>query len=250
MPSENRNAPFRIACLGDSHTKGNCGYDWVSQLSGEWANGAIEITGFGVNGELAYNARQRILSVAAYQPDLTLVLLGTNDVNAIANHALTQRYLKKAQLPQLPNKAFFTTHLNGIVDDLQSASRTSIALLTLPPLSEDLEGEANQMVDRYNSEIRNIAAQRSLPFIDLNDALRRELLKRCQGRGRPLGQGRGLMVRARLKRTFLRLGWDAISRSHGLHILTDTIHLNERSGRILAALVKDHVEAHLQSPSP
>lgn len=242
MPNSPRTTLYRIACLGDSHTKGECGYNWIELLREQWTGRPIDIANHGVNGELAYNARQRTGDVISYQPDLTLVLLGTNDVNARVNRPLTQRYITKGRLPQKPDRAFFLEHLHGIIDDLQTASQTRIALLTLPPLSEDLHGEANQMIDHYNHEIRNTTAQRNLPLIDLSQALKKELLERNQGRGRPLYQGRGLMAWAMIQRKFLFRSWNAISRTHGLHLLTDTIHLNETSGRILAGLVHDHLK--------
>jgi len=40
----------------------------------------IEFINAGVNGDLAYNVRQRIAAVIAQQPDYIIILVGTNDV--------------------------------------------------------------------------------------------------------------------------------------------------------------------------
>ncbi len=70
----------KVIALGDSLTAGTgatSGNDWVSVLS-RWAN--ISIINAGVSGDTTANARDRIGSITAQDPDIVIVFLGGNDI--------------------------------------------------------------------------------------------------------------------------------------------------------------------------
>ena len=48
---------------------------------------------------------------------------------------------------------------------------------------------------------------------------------------------------ALVRRLVLRQSWDEISRAHGLALLTDHLHLNDRAAAVVADLVADWLAA-------
>ena len=51
----------------------------------------------------------------------------------------------------------------------------------------------------------------------------------------------GLMIRASLSHNIVRRPWDRISASHGLAVLTDHVHLNDRAAAVTAEQVADFI---------
>lgn len=75
-----------VACLGSSTTAGKGqAYDWVGLLTKDLANRNIRFCNFGVGGDLAYNALQRLPNVISARPDKIIVLVGGNNVLARAS---------------------------------------------------------------------------------------------------------------------------------------------------------------------
>ena len=68
-PSSLINAkPAIMACLGSSSTAGKGqAYDWIGELKRRPCNKGISFLNFGVGGDLAYNALQRVPAVLACQ---------------------------------------------------------------------------------------------------------------------------------------------------------------------------------------
>jgi len=96
--------PKKVACFGDSLTNGNVSYNWVQQLSREMKHD-FNFFNFGKDGDLAFNALQRVESVIAEQPDFIFVLLGTNDVNAtMGSSQADEYYTKNKKNPQKPTQ--------------------------------------------------------------------------------------------------------------------------------------------------
>lgn len=232
---------FRVACLGDSHTRCIYGYDWVGQLNEELGAEGVVLGRFGINGELAYHATQRLQPVCEFRPDLVVVLLGSNDVNAISSEKFTRLYMGKGDLPQVPDKGFFLENMNRIVERIRESTTASVALVTIPLLGEVLESSQNILVDEYNRCIAELCRERGLRLIDFNAAMKQALKSNPSKKRRGHYDGKVLMRISLLRHRLLFHGWDRVGKANGLYLLTDTIHLNERSGRILAGLVKDCV---------
>jgi hypothetical protein len=58
-----------VACLGSSSTAGKGqAFDWIAELRRRPRNGRFEFRNFGVGGDLAYNALQRLPDVVACRP--------------------------------------------------------------------------------------------------------------------------------------------------------------------------------------
>src|SRR5436305_1754160 len=72
-----------VACLGSSSTAGKGqAFDWIGELRRRPQNRNVQFRNFGVGGDLAYNAVQRLPNVVACRPDCVIVWIGGNDVFA------------------------------------------------------------------------------------------------------------------------------------------------------------------------
>ena len=75
-----------VACLGSSSTAGKGqAFDWMAELRRRPGNGQFEFRNFGVGGDLAYNALQRLPDVLACRPGKVIVWVGGNDVLTLAS---------------------------------------------------------------------------------------------------------------------------------------------------------------------
>src|SRR5262245_41482522 len=81
-----------VACVGASIVHGRVSYNFVDALERRLEAGGFQLVNAGVNGDLAYNARQRLDEVIACQPDFVIVLVGTNDVLATMSPRHERRY--------------------------------------------------------------------------------------------------------------------------------------------------------------
>jgi lysophospholipase L1-like esterase len=73
--------PYVVACLGSSSTAGKGQtFNWIEALQNRLAQERFVLRNFGVRGELAYNALQRLSQVIESDPQRVAVFIGGNDV--------------------------------------------------------------------------------------------------------------------------------------------------------------------------
>jgi acyl-CoA thioesterase-1 len=241
----------RVLCLGASIVHGNLSYPWVDEAHRRLQDQALLINA-GRNGSLAYNTRKRLPHGLALRPRLVVVLVGTNDAVSTLSAQQAATFVRLMRLPRQPDLGWYRENLTAIVSTSRAAG-AEVALVTLPPLGEDLASRENERLALYNQVIRAVAAEHSAHLLDLHTPLARALA----GRPAPARPGpyRGLsnVIHVAARRHLLGLTHDAISARRGLHLTTDGVHLNERSGAVLVALVTDWVAARLaddvRSPS-
>ncbi|KAB8193462.1 hypothetical protein FH608_019675 [Nonomuraea phyllanthi] len=170
----------RVVAAGASMTQGSPGADRVATLRARPEFHGREFVNAGVNGSTTADLRQRVDSdIVACGPAAVTLLIGTNDVR------------NGVPLPR------FRADLRAIVDHVRARTTARIALMSLPPLGEDLNTEINHRLTAYNAAIQETAAQHYL-----------------------LGRS-----------------WDEIARAGGRDLLVDHIHLSDRGGAIVADLV-------------
>jgi acyl-CoA thioesterase I len=202
----------------------------------------------GINGQLAYNLLQRLDEVVACQPDVVTVLIGTNDVNATFSQEWEDSYRKERQLPEKPTLAWYRLNVERIIDRLRAETDAQIVILDLPMLGEDLASEMNRRVADYNAVLRAIATEKRVPCLPLRERLGALL---PQNRTPPPYEGKkGPVVRVWIKHFMQRKSWNTVSADHGLELLTDHIHLNDRAAAVVAALIGDYLEDLRKAPPP
>ena len=68
-----------MVCVGDSITEGVGSADWVAMLRTR-LGGDVQIVNDGIAGDLSWNALQRLDAAIQCEPEVVILLIGTNDV--------------------------------------------------------------------------------------------------------------------------------------------------------------------------
>jgi lysophospholipase L1-like esterase len=194
-----------------------------------------EFVNAGINGNLAWNVLQRLDDIVACRPDAVTLLIGSNDVLATLGPPWEPMYRRQQHIPVTPTLAWYVENVREIIDRLRAETGARLAILDLPPLGEDLASEINGRVREYNVALRNLAAEAGVPVLPLHDRLVALL---PEGHTPPSFEGRrDLMGSALARRLVLRRSWVEVSDAHGLALLTDHVHLNDRAAAVVAELI-------------
>lgn len=232
-----------VALLGDSLTHGTMSHNYVALLEERFRGRPFRFVNAGVNSDLAYNLHERMDGIIACRPDFAIVLVGTNDVNALVSEEKLQSYIKEQRLPMRPDAIFFRRQLNAVVRRLQTETAAKIALCSLPPIGEDLNSKPNQNVIAYSQIIAKVAETARVSYLPLRETLWKELATRPSGRTpRDCSSGKYPITGAAVRHHLLGQSWDSIGERHGFHVLTDCLHLNSRGAGIVADLVAGFIE--------
>jgi acyl-CoA thioesterase I len=237
----------RIVCAGDSLTHATISFDYVQSLR-ERLGPNVRIFNAGVNGDLAFNLAERVPSIIACAPDDIVVLIGTNDICGEQTAEVAQRQQREKELPELASRAFFERELTRLLDGLKAGTNARIIVVTPALLGEDLTHAVHARLQEYARSITEIAVKQGASVIAFHEAMERAL--RASGHSSRPGFQPGFtevmwMVLVPFQRYLLGMSYDRISDRRGLWGSADLIHLNERSGTILA----DLLEAKLRESS-
>jgi lysophospholipase L1-like esterase len=87
-PAITEGKPVKLACVGDSITGGfgvTKGMSWPDQIS-KMLGGKCEVGNFGLGGTYlrAYQSTEYYLNAKKFNPDVVVIMLGTNDVRPLA----------------------------------------------------------------------------------------------------------------------------------------------------------------------
>jgi lysophospholipase L1-like esterase len=75
-----------VAFLGSGSTAGKGqAFNWIAELERRPQNRRFRFDNFGVGGDLAFNALQRLPDVLACRPKIVVVWIGGNDVLALVS---------------------------------------------------------------------------------------------------------------------------------------------------------------------
>ena len=234
----------RLVCAGDSLTHGNMGAPYVPGVAARLAPCGVQVFNAGINADLAETLLARLDDVVAARPDFVTILVGTNDINAALSPADQARYQSRGKLcaPEPPSPATFRRHLTALVRRLRAETPARVALLSLPPLGENLAHDLNRRAEEYTAIIREVARAEGASYLPLREQLVAELRAR-PGRAQANYSQTIKFIRLSMLRHYL-LGhsWDRIAASHGHRFLTDNLHLNGPAAAIVADLVANWVE--------
>jgi acyl-CoA thioesterase I len=220
-----------IVCLGDSLTHATISGDYVALLQKQFAAKGYEFVNAGINGNTTHHLLQRLNEVIACKPDIVTILIGTNDINASRGARERAQYL----LPYVPTLEKYLQNLNTIVTRLKTETDAHIILLSPPPLGEDIDSELNRRVAHYSAGIQDIAEMHGAVYVPLFE----ELCKLLEGHPTPASfRGDVNLIFGTAFRHFVeRKSWDELAAENGFRVLTDFIHLNDRSATLVARLI-------------
>jgi len=242
-----------VACLGSSTTAGKGqAFNWIQALEKRPQNKHYRFVNFGVGGDLAYNALERLSSVAACHPDKVVILIGGNDILASVFKNARRFFISWKRLPKDPSPEWFRENLQAIVRGLKEKTSAKIALLSLPQVGENdlgpplhaansatdrVQQQLNTLFHRYGEIIRDLARQENVRYIPFYELLNEQIAK---SPGRTFPAFRLLPLYLDTFRYFvLRRSGDEIAKMNGWRFHVDGVHLNSRGGMILADLVQE-----------
>jgi lysophospholipase L1-like esterase len=162
--------PLRVLCLGDSLTDSSYPAHLAAEL--ERRGCAAEVLGLGFAGDSSVELLESLGSVdlASLAPDVTVLLVGTNDSRIDRNHVPTPRF--EAALERLCERLLGT---------VSAAGRPYLALCTLPPVVPvPLHFSADSLRrvrDELNPAIRALGRRLRLPVVELEPRLGPEWLR-------------------------------------------------------------------------
>jgi acyl-CoA thioesterase-1 len=195
---------------------GTLGADWVEALRRRHPE--VEVVNAGVNGDTSRELLNRVDSdVVNCAPKATVILIGTNDVRS-----------------GVPTDVY-RANLETIVVRVKTGTAARIALMSLPPMGEDLATSINQTVAEYNTAIRETAAQTGTDYLPLHEMIAADLQASASKR---MGYDFGFLRSFGAAAQFHLLGktWDEVAQSAGMEFLIDHIHLSDTAGEIVTEL--------------
>jgi lysophospholipase L1-like esterase len=235
-----------VACLGSSSTAGKGqAFDWIGELARRPRNARYEFRNFGVGGDLAYDALNRVDTVLAIRPHRVIVWVGGNDALAMVSTKARRlfRIMKLASRPS--SRARFQESLSAIVRRTKSAG-VRVALCSLAPIGEALASEQsfqvalNSAIRDLSADIQQIAHAQGACYIPIFEAFQAAI---AADPGRALPEFRLLpMYRDAFRTMVLRMSPDEVGRLNGWKFHSDGIHLNRRGGMIAAGVIQSHLD--------
>lgn len=239
-----------VACLGSSSTAGKGqAFDWIAELRRRPCNGQFEFRNFGVGGDLAYHALQRLPDVLACRPCKVVVWVGGNDVLALVSCKARRFFALSKRLSTDPSPDWFRENLAEIARRLkrESESEADIGLCSLCPIGEALDSddpfqsELNLRVEEYSAIVAAVANEERCSYISLYEAVS-EAIRASPGRAFTAFRFFPF-YRDAFRVLMLRWSADEVARRNGWLFHTDGVHLNSRGGGIVADRIQKFIEA-------
>jgi len=231
-----------VVCVGNSITHGQVSYNYVNILSERLSVDGYQFVNAGINGNLAYNVVNRLDKIIGCDPDYVTVLIGTNDANASLSEKNSARYMKDMALPEKPNAEFFRKNLKELISQLKKRTNAKIAILSLPPIGEDINHIAYQRTKEYSGIILDVAQENNVDYLPLHEKITEYLLAEDHHPRLSYDNGfRIIMIKGILSHFLLGTSFDKIATNNGFLIVTDFLHLNHRGSKMVADLIKNWI---------
>lgn len=227
-----------VACIGDSNTHGNSGFNYVNWLKTNLESSGMEFCNAGYNSDLVWNVLQRLNPVIALNPEYIIIMVGTNDVIASLTRESAESYMQKKDLPQQPNSVFFTDSYRLIINRIREECNARIAVVSIPVIGENPGSVANQKAAAYNTLLQDLAYQYDLDYLPVFDEQISYLRKQGVDPRNGTAEESFPITRAMMMRYILGISWDKISSVQGLYLTTDKLHMNSTGGKMIASRIE------------
>mmetsp|Transcript_32372 Transcript_32372/g.76861 ORF Transcript_32372/g.76861 Transcript_32372/m.76861 type:complete len:228 (-) Transcript_32372:354-1037(-) len=195
--------------LGDSHTQGDLGHDWVRDIGNILPD--VELLNHGVNGDLSMNVCKRWIYFWGKG-----LRKGSSSLEA------------------------YTENVGSAIASLSSKSKL-VVVLTIPPIGENLKSDMNQTVCKYNSVLTQVATGHdNVRLLDFYEACVQYFASEETSvpATQPWSSFQLLsrMLVCSWRHNFGQ-SWDALSHLLGNRLLTDYVHLNDTAASLLVNML-------------
>ena len=229
-----------VVCVGDSITRGEVSYDYVDLLEARLGD-RYEVINAGINSELSYEVLQRLDQVIACEPALVTVLIGTNDANASISDEGALWTMQHRKLPHKPSIGWYEENLEAIVERLQRGTRAHIALLSIPPIGEELESQQVRTTRWFSEVVRRVARRYGVAYLPVFEQMTDYLTEHPPAQNMGHVKWQWHSVKAIFERKILGVELDEIAEHQGFVLHSDMLHLNSRGANIIADLIENSV---------
>jgi len=232
----------RVVLLGDSLTLGRMSASYETLLRERPEMQTFEFINAGINSELAWNLLQRVDHILSCNPQVVLVLVGCNDINALATPAKTAEYMKEQKLPRSPAPDEFASHVLALAERLKGRV-SRVAFFSPSVLGEDLTTPENERALQYAGIVRDAARRAGAAYLPLQErqrAILSALPLSVRARETCAGGQNGVKMAA-FRHFILRQSWEQVARANGMQLLTDCLHLNPRGAALVADLAAEYL---------
>ncbi len=231
-----------VVCIGDSITHGRVSANYVDIVAGKLDSKRYVLVNAGINSELAYNVLQRLEEIIKCKPDFVTILIGTNDANGTMSEKNAARAVKEMKLPQKPTAEWYRQNLVALCKKLKAETEAKIALLSLPPIGEEINSEAYERTVKFSKIIREVSQAEGVTYLPLNERITEYLKAENHVPALTYKKGfLGVMYKGIFFHFLLGRSFDEISESNGFLIVTDFLHLNNRGAEMVAELIEGFV---------
>jgi len=229
-----------IVCIGDSITRGEVSYNYVDLIQARLGD-RFEVINAGINSELSYEVLQRLDQVIACEPDLVTILIGTNDANASIADEGALWTMQHRKLPLKPSIGWYEENMEAIVERLQSETRAHIALLSLPPIGEELQSQPVRTTRWFSEVVRRVARRYGVAYLPVFEQMTDYLTEHPPAENLMHEKWQWHSVKAIFESKVLGVELDEISQHQGLVLHSDMLHLNSHGACIVADLIENFV---------
>jgi len=255
MPPENNPAVYisetmtkrdlpALVCAGDSITHGRVSHNYVDILAERLA-GEVDVVNAGINSELAWNVLERSDEIIACDPEFVTILIGTNDANGSMTEEKGQAQVEEMGLPQAPTKEWYRESLTALCEKLIAYTDAEIALLSLPPINENIDAEAYARAEEYSRVIEEVADELDLAYLPLNETMDAYLREAGGAPTITYEDQTKVMYAGIFKHFVLKQNFEEIANANGCSLITDTLHLSETGATIVADIIEEFVREYL-----
>lgn len=224
---------MRLLCAGDSLTRAQISADYVKAVENVVGGPVLRA---GVNLELPSGLVARLDALVAHDATAITVLTGTNNVRYALSDSDAKRLRRHWRTTEPQSLATYREDLRIIAGRLRDTG-ARVALLSLPVVGEVLASEPVRKARDFSEVVREVAAEQGVSYLPLHERMV-DFLEAHPAVPKTLFRpGPFLSYTAAAQNLMLRRSFDAISRSRGLQLTTDTIHLNTRGAAMIAELI-------------
>ena len=244
---ENRvpNNGKKVVVLGDSLTHGTMSHNWLNDLQAKYLGEYVFINQ-GWNGDLAWNALQKVDQVIECEPDIIAIFIGGNDALASFNQEWSDNFVRDKGLPETPSAEWYAQNLEQIIVSLQTETEAELILFGLTLFGEDTESEENGLFATHNQVVHDLGEQFALTVLPVHEGFKRYLNTHqaqktgVQSCSPPDWNGYKKQIKwALVNYHFLFQSWDKISARRGYQLQTDCVHLNSTAAGIITDLFSE-----------
>ena len=235
----------KLIVVGNSLTHGTLSAKYVDLLSERLNRDEvhIDIINAGRNGDQAFHVLNRITEIIKCRPDFITILIGTNDAVNSLDVNTAPIFFQRRKLPHPSTLAFFNSNLHSLVTQLKFETNAKIALLSLPPIGEDLNHPVAKASTSFSKAIQDISKQLRVEYLPLHEVMV-EYLNNHPAQPKYGYEKRNLVFMKSVFRRILGYSNQKISKDLGFHLHIDFLHLNHTGASMIADMIEAFYKNH------